>query len=113
MSKKPIIVHLDTIGVDEFFGLDEDNEIVANALIAYGYLLKVPPMGVLRRWSFEEFADAIAAVYDLAEPRNAATVRALRQIHRTNELYEQGITDYCGKISGDGECGIGEAHETR
>ena len=61
-----------------------------------------------------EFADAIEAVYDTAEPRTAATVQALRRIQITNELHEQGITDYCGKISGDnGECGIGEAHETR
>ena len=104
---KPIVVHMDIIGVGEYFASDEDAEIVLSALKSYGFLLKVPPKGVLRRWSFGEFADAIEAVYDRAEPRTAATVQALRRIQLTSELREQGITDYCGQVCGGGECGSG------
>jgi hypothetical protein len=104
---KPIVVHMDIIGVGEYFASDEDAEIVLSALKSYGFLLKVPPKGVLRRWSFGEFADAIESVYDMAEPRTAATVQALRRIQLTSELREQGITDYCGQVCGGGECGSG------
>lgn len=104
---KPIVVHMDIIGVGEYFASDEDAEIVLSALKSYGFLLKVPPKGVLRRWSFGEFADAIEAVYDTAEPHTAATVQALRRIQITSELHEQGITDYCGQVCGGGECGSG------
>jgi len=105
--QKPIIVHMDTIGVDTFLGFDGDNEIVAHALATYGFLLMTPPKGVLKRCSFGGFADAIEAAYDMSEGRNAVTVQVLRRIQRTHELHEQGITDYCGQVCGGGECGNG------
>lgn len=49
---KPILVHMDLIGVGEYFASDKDAEIVLSALKSYGFLLKVPPKGVLRCWSF-------------------------------------------------------------
>lgn len=104
---QPIIVHMDTIGVDRYLGTEADDETLKFALAAYGYLLKTPPYGVLRRHSFCAFANVIEAHYDMAEGRNAEVVHTLRRLERFNNPSPQDGVNHCMQVCGGGICGVG------
>lgn len=85
ITTSPIVVHLDTIGMDDYLASDDQAKTVFHALQAYGFLLThQPPKGVLRRYTFAEFAAVIEMNYDVTEPRHCEVVAVLREVHRLN-----------------------------
>jgi len=82
-SFKPIIVRGTTVGIDAYLGTKEEGELVALALIDFGFLLK--PLDLQTHWySFDQLANAIEANYCLENQRTAAIVAALREVQKRN-----------------------------
>lgn len=84
ITTSPIVVHLDSIGVDDYLASDDQAKTVLHALEAYGYLLKQPPRGALRRYSFADLASVIEMHYDVTDARHREVVAVLREVHRLN-----------------------------
>ncbi len=76
ITTSPIVVHLDTIGMDDYLASDDQAKTVFHALQAYGFLLThQPPKGVLRRYTFAEFAAVIEMNYDVTSRGIAKLLR--------------------------------------
>lgn len=102
---KPLIADRVTVGVDTFYGTDEEAKTVELAMLSYGHLLKVNT--AVTRFSFAQFADVIEMHYSIDEPRTAQVVATLRALHERLALKAHGIESYCQQICGGGECGSG------
>lgn len=69
------------VGVTAYQGSTHHGEMVLLALQNFGHLIRSV---ALRNITFSGFADVIEMNYDLAEPKTAATVKALREVHALN-----------------------------
>jgi len=69
------------VGVDRYYGTNEQQEMLILALRSFGHLIKTVHN---RRISFGDFADVIAKHYDQANPKTHAVVDTLRQLDIQN-----------------------------
>lgn len=74
---RPFFVVRGVLGCRAFRGTAEQGELVELAACSYGHLLKDAGAG---GYSFGEFADRVAAAYDIAEPKTQVLVSALREL---------------------------------
>lgn len=80
-----ICVQGHTIGVKQYQASENEASIILLALQSYGFVLKKPSQFMqLKTFSFSDFADQIASVYDTEEPRTAAILETLRTVHARN-----------------------------
>jgi len=76
-----IIVDRITVGIDRYFGTQDEADIVLHALTNYKHLLQAKRVSASsQRFTFREFADAISSVYDASEGRVALIVATLRTL---------------------------------
>jgi hypothetical protein len=80
--ERPITVTRNGGSIGSFQATASETEIIHYAFDAYGFLLRSHmTTAEPHHFSFSEFADAIAAVYDQNEPRHQLIIRTLRTIH--------------------------------
>ncbi|NWC83883.1 hypothetical protein HX798_26880 [Pseudomonas putida] len=77
----PIIVRRNGIGVDEFFGSEEQAATIRVGVTNFGHLLKRYDCQA-RRYSFSSFADCIEANCDPLNRQAAEVAKTLREVYR-------------------------------
>lgn len=81
--KSPIEVSVDAVSVDLNGLTPTEVTTVRLAAQSFGFLLRAHPTPAMKRQvNFDQFADQIAKVYSLENPKTARIVSTLRDVHQ-------------------------------
>lgn len=90
-----IVVQGQSIGVPEFKGTTYEGEVARMAIANYAHVLRGNGNFEVKRFTFGQFADAIARQYDLETPQNAEVVRVLRVLDERNPWASAPVASQC------------------